>query len=242
MNVVNRNFYQSAKFLQKFQHFQKIVDSLEVRKTIESTLQDEFFTVNFRLNLQTISYLFGSWFFFCGSLVFIPCIEWVEVGGWLFTLGSFCFFLIDAIEISRYAHSITRVPQITLLSFCGSLLFLGGSIMFIPKETITRGTEAFVVGSALFTGLSLFRIHESKLQRERCIKHDLVIDVKLISPICIDASAGLGAFLFMVGSVFYLPEIDVSATFSWIAWALFQIGSNFYMISSILAAYKHLCQ
>jgi hypothetical protein len=186
--------------------------------------------------LQNGCYVLGAVSFEVGSIVFMPAIANVAIGGWLFTLGSSAFVAMDLLQLSLENVTIgEQMKPMTVVSFLGSILFLIGSILFIPAQTVVLGTKLFIVGCGIFTALAGWKLFNDKLLR-------LTQGVTLISSdnhdhraLWVTALGGLGAVLFLIGSVLYLPDIDVNRDTDWTAWAFFQVGSTLYTVSAILS-------
>lgn len=105
---------------------------------------------------HAVNYFIGGGTFLLGSFILYPFaneyMDTAEVSAWLYTIGSFTFLLADVTEWLHYTKS--GCPFLTLsinflLSAFGSLLYLVGSIMFIPVLDLAwLGAVLFVLGSA----------------------------------------------------------------------------------------------
>jgi hypothetical protein len=91
--------------------------------------------------------------------VFARVIDSNNLAGWMYTVGSFSFLVADLMEWNHYrpacfSSSIEneqyKIGFNFLLSVVGSLLYLLGSIFFIPSTgNLQLGEIIFIVGSTI---------------------------------------------------------------------------------------------
>jgi len=82
---------------------------------------------------------FGGGTFFIGSIILLPFftseLDVPEVSGWLYSIGSATFVAADTLEWYHYVKSDCRFQYLAInffINVCSSLLYLIGSITFIP--------------------------------------------------------------------------------------------------------------
>jgi len=129
------------------------------------------------------------------------------------------------------------------LSCIGSLLYLIGSILFIPRlNAIVLGTQIFIYGS-----LVIFLAQAWKVYRQGCHSETnlSVREFKLqnyeadLPALGVDACAGLGGLSYMIGSIYFLPEYDISDSVTVKAATLFTIGGVFFTLSGLFMIYRY---
>ncbi|KAJ1425794.1 hypothetical protein B484DRAFT_88312 [Ochromonadaceae sp. CCMP2298] len=125
----------------------------------------------------------------------------------------------------------------------GSLLFIVGSILLIPSSGAFRdGAVVFVLGCAIVVAASAAKIWErgriktpGSGEAETHFKLSNLSDDRLF--VGKEISAGVGALLYLVGSIYFLPAC---ANESYGA-GLFIIGSLFYMVSAMFLYCRYFC-
>jgi hypothetical protein len=99
----------------------------------------------------------GSFLYLWGSIYFIPSLNVIVQGTWIFIFGSVIIFTSQSWKLSRYTWSDDYPAAGVDLGACiGGLFYLLGSIMFLPAEDSTD--VATMAAATLFTmgGLCFF--------------------------------------------------------------------------------------
>jgi hypothetical protein len=129
------------------------------------------------------------------------------------------------------------------LSAFGSLLYLIGSILFIPSlDQIILGTEIFIPGS-----LVIFLSQSWKVYRAACTNSKYPFDKSLnwknlledLSGCGVDVAAGLGGLAYMIGSYLFLPTIAVTESEILRAAIWFIAGGTLFTISGFCIIYRY---
>lgn len=136
----------------------------------------------------------GSTFYFVGCVLFVPSLNHVVLGDLLFIIGSIVIDFAEGWKIYRLGSSqysvvtgeLERVPfewkivfagNLTLFyadlcNFFGVLIFLVGSIFFLPHIDITnphtderRAASLFIIGSFLFVVCGFFMFYDYFVSR-----------------------------------------------------------------------------
>jgi hypothetical protein len=128
-------------------------------------------------------------------------------------------------------------------SALGSLLYLIGSILFIPSlDQIVLGTEIFIPGSFV-----IFVSQSWKIYRAACSNSQFPFDKSFsldnlhqdLPGFGVDAAAGLGGLAYMIGSYLFLPENAVTESQILLAAVWFIVGGSLFTISGICIVYRY---
>ena len=213
----------------------------------------------------------GGITFLLGSIEYLPYFSHATRGAYLFTIGSFGFFMADLLDLFTN-HRFSKEPIETqnvsdsdntntelYILFCreehvfnsiimtlGSLCYFIGCVYFIPAlGHVDVGDILFIPGSILLFIAEGWRIYRSGSSRynvelnclERC-----AFERKFIENIPIfyaDLSLCLGAVAFLVGSVLFLPGLDITEVDTRRAAAVFIIGSVLFLFSALCLFYDY---
>jgi hypothetical protein len=144
-----------------------------------------------------INYIIGGSTFLLGSLVLFPSFanlfDTASISAWLYTIGSTGFLLADITEWKHYTtlkcdYLILSINF--LVSVLGSLLYLTGSICFIPKlNQVPAGELQFIVGSTIIVASQTWKLVRTLCQKGRSCRECYEQD---ISGFYVDLFAGLG--------------------------------------------------
>lgn len=211
-----------------------------------------------------LNYMNGGTTFFLGSYMYYPYplshYSGEVVGAWLFTLGSLTFLLADLTEWNHFKlgcfhersyskpHTFLRTfkrLEIGLNFFAsvmGSLLYLLGSICFIPSTNLlNQGELLFLVGSAVIFFSQLWKCmrafgNEDDL-RLSCNFQEVYED---LAGFMVDVFAGLGGFCYFIGTYYFqyvvTDEDEIFAT-NW-----FMAGGTSFALSGISILYRYFCK
>jgi hypothetical protein len=203
----------------------------------------------------------GGWLFTVGSAGFIyaDCTEW-----WRNNRVGCCWDsnYSHAYELQR-KHMFSAPAGTWLgdfqraesglnvaLSVCGSILYFTGSILFLPVEdALVSGLWVFVWGGVLVMVSQSWKVYRTiRAASARYLRGQVCDANSSLAMFCdrldfpavvVDAFGALGACCYLVGSVFLLPEFDISAHFTWIAAYWFIAGGISYVFSATCQFYRY---
>lgn len=208
-----------------------------------------------------INYMNGGITFFLGSYCYYPYplanYSGDVVGAWLFTLGSLTFLLADLTEWNHYKigcfnrrdyaepHTVLRTfkrMEIGLnffASMMGSLLYLLGSICFIPATNLlVEGELLFIVGSAFIFFSQLWKILRSLGNEEDL---SLTCNFKEVwedfAGFLVDLFAGLGGGCYFIGTYYFqyvITDADEIYATNW-----FMAGGTCFSLSGFAMMYRY---
>ena len=197
--------------------------------------------------LHAASFLVGGLTFVAGtSCYYLPAadaatqnsINWAAAA--LYALGSLAFLTVDLQELITYKEPILRVN--IALSASGSLAYVVGSVGFAPAVlslTPLVGTGGFIFGSALIAVSQTWKtIRLGTPTATRFSAATLFRTTDVSTAVGVEASAGAGAVLFLIGTIMY--QVDSVAT-SWLS-AVFGIwmgGSMFFTLGAFFLSWRH---
>jgi hypothetical protein len=185
------------------------------------------------------NYFIGGSTFLLGSFVLFPFVnEYLdagEVSAWLYTIGSFTFLLADITEWLHYTR--INCPYLALslnffLSVTGSLLYLVGSVFFIPLLDLAwLGSLLFIIGSAVIVLSQAWKLYRSLNSGGKSVWDSIEEDE---SGFYVDLFAGLGGSMYFIGTfVFdwsaFNPHYLIPAVTLYSFGGLFFFGSALFM-------------
>lgn len=135
------------------------------------------------------------------------------------------------------------------LNFIGSGIYLLGSIWYIPSmhDTI-QGTDAFIVGSLVIAVSQVWKFirrgctnindpADGSFRVDNLFKYH---DLEYYGEVTSELSTFIGGLLYLLGSVVFLPRVDVDTTRNSAAVWMYTIGSLFFMLSGCGKAVEYL--
>lgn len=197
------------------------------------------------------NYVYGSWLFTIGSAAFF----YADIKEWWKNNRVGCMFDDDYRALFESEVGCSMSPQETVLgvfqraetglnyafSAFGSFLYLIGSILFIPSlNSITLGTEVFIVGSIVIFLSQMWKLYrigcndETNGDSKIFICENLMNDTPALG---VDLNAGLGGFAYFIGSILFLPsfgQYEVAAN-----WFVF--GGLLFSLSGMFLMYRYFC-
>ena len=181
---------------------------------------------------HSINYMFGGIFFVLGSLCYYPQISSIVngdvMGGWLFTVGSANFLLADITEWNHFRFGCiggnSNQPLRTVCtklkraqfginfftSAIGSLLYLLGSIFFIPATNLLyQGEILFIVGSLIIFFSQLWKcVRTAVINEENSESNSIWNNIKAdFSGFNVDLWAGMGGLFYAIGTSMFMVVV-----------------------------------
>ena len=218
--------------------------------------------------ISSFCFLGGSCMYFTN--IFHSCSAALTIGGWLFTIGSFIFLLIelenwwdyrtgycftnnyysvlnnplnsiDNLTIDDKVHHI-KIELNVYGTLCGSVFYLAGSILFIPifNYYTPIGEWFFIVGS-LFCCLSQIW----KMYRSACNTFDHKFRLMKLfnhkTTLIMDILYIVGNICFFIGTILFIPYIDKTDFDANRAAFFFVFGSLCFTVSATILQYTIYC-
>ena len=207
-------------------------------------------------------YELGGWLFTIGSIGFLiaDLLEWYTNN----RIGCFDSPLLR-VEYEKKMGMYMESKETLLGSYLrlenglnffysaiGSFLYLVGSVCFIPAtDSIVLGTELFIAGSFV-----IFTSQTWKIYRQGCTNPNTVVDgtnsvpsqdqhfsfsnyLSDLPALSVDVGAGLGGLFYLIGSVYFLPEYDITEEDTIRAAALFTVGGSAFTLSAFSILYRY---
>ena len=198
----------------------------------------------------------GGWMFVVGSFFFLlaDLQEW-----WYYRVG--CVF--DGryrAALEYYSEALFVLPSNTILgryeraevginsvvSIFGSLLYLVGSILFLPnlQDQLTVGEWLFIIGSAFIFTSQAWKVYRSgctnpsdrlnRLFRFANLFHDLPV-------LGADVFGGLGGLFYFIGTILFFPDLSSTDSELLRAPILFVCGGASFTLGGIFLNYHYYC-
>lgn len=168
----------------------------------------------------------------------------------LYIIGSLGFLFVDMLEFFTYTDNGNLLRMNISLSMAGSAFYVIGSCGFLPSVYEANhylGPWGFIIGSALifmsqswkvirilredqFESSQLDALGKSSGWRplSRCAK----------TAIGVEADAGLGALMFLIGTIMYVA-CEPSGSYLTFILLLWILGSVFFTTGSLFLNYRH---
>jgi hypothetical protein len=195
------------------------------------------------------NYLVGGWLFTIGSAGFAAadCLEWWTNN----RIG--CFLSLHYLESFEYIYGKDCEPNNTFvgilqrssngvnffLSFIGSSLYLIGSIFFIPVVNQNlAGIYVFIIASIVIVIAQAWKIIKGGVTSWKKLEFSF-LNYDDVPAVFVDGFAGLGAFFYLLGSIFFLPNIDTTAFETREGTNFFVVGGVLYALSSLSMIYRY---
>ncbi|CAF3204059.1 unnamed protein product [Rotaria socialis] len=197
----------------------------------------------------------AGWLYTIGSFLFLlsDLVDW-----WYSRLGCFCYKKYEEVyekenaDLFRYEQG-TILGQITraeigfnfFLSACGSVLYLAGSILFIPcfENYVVIGLCLVISASSVVVAAQSWKVYRAgctSLTDRLDHRFHFVNLFNDISCLLMDIFSGLGGAFFIVGTNFFLPQYYTNSPFGNNRPAgLCLCGSVFFTLSGVVVNYRH---
>lgn len=199
-------------------------------------------------------YLFGFYFFTIGSVAFLfaDCYEWSKnnhVGCCLDRKYEIDYekqidpkFQPKTSLIGKYQRAENGINF--GYSAFGSFLYLVGSILFMPElNTIYIGTIVFIIGSFIIFTSQTWKLYRSGTVNQINLQDKTFRLINLLindfSASGVDLFAGLGGFFYLIGSIYFLPQYDLTTADTYKAAIFFTLGGFFFFISGLFIMHRY---
>jgi hypothetical protein len=122
-----------------------------------------------------------------------------------------------------------------------SLLYVIGSIFFIPSTgLIVQGTVIFIFGSALLLiGQCLKVIYQGQSVNNGTIQFHLSNYNRDLMALYFDLMVAVGALLFFLGSILFLPTVNRSYIINQIGTTIYVFGAVMFFLSGLILTYQN---
>ncbi|CAF3176904.1 unnamed protein product [Rotaria socialis] len=199
----------------------------------------------------------GGWLFTIGSVLFLLA----DLLEWSHYLRECCFCCLHRDEYENSNAGAFKYPRSSLLghwqrsevginvfvSVCGSILYLIGSIFFIPalSDYVIAGDWLFIVGSAFIfssQGWKVYRMSRTNVADRTDHRFRLANLANNISVVFADVFTGFGGVFFFIGTILFLPRFNISDADENRAAIIFVLGSVSFTIGSFFVHYIYYCR
>jgi hypothetical protein len=200
------------------------------------------------------NFVLGGWLFTIGSAAFLfaDIFEWWKnnrVGCFMYDEYEYDFEQQNGYRFeSKNTFQGKLQRAVNGLNFfysaIGSFLYLVGSILFIPSlNSIPQGTEVFIYGSFIIFTSQSWKIYRAGCNHEGMPLHN---EFSLYNAIFadfpafgVDFGAGAGGLCYFIGSIYFLPQYDLTDADTTRAAIWFQCGGIFFAMSGLFMLYRY---
>lgn len=197
-------------------------------------------------------FLLGGTTFIAGSvLYFYPAMENALLwSGLLYILGSLGFLAVDLLEFFTYTDNSNLLRTNISLSAVGSTFYVIGSIGFLPSVAEANkiiGPWGFIIGSAVIATsqswkvIRIIRDDRADSGRPGSAGHGRrwkPLRSCAKTAIGVEADAGLGALMFLIGTIMYVARTPEGGYLTAIIW-IWVLGSVFFTVGAFFLNYRH---
>ena len=235
---------------------------IDIRPRIKSTVTNSLL---WRI-IHGSNYLFGGILFTIGSIFYYTkfntnSMNGYLIGAWLYTIGSFAFLVADFLEWfhnrkgclydTHYEGEKTLYKTFSrasiginfFFSVLGSLLYLTGSICFIPAtNSLLAGEYQFIIGSLIIFCSQLWKVFRTAFTNdENSHFHFKFQNISAdFSGFFVDLFAGMGGLIYAIGTYLFSIANDDDHFNS--AANFFVIGGINFFVSGCFMIYRYFIQ
>ena len=188
-------------------------------------------------------FLLGGLTFILGTAALYPVCAFDACPGAsaaLYVVGSLGFLSVDLLETAAYVRAPCALRLNIGCSAAGSALYVAGSTGFLPAVAASSasalGLAGFLAGSALIAASQTWKV--ARLLRGLAGSGGGGSRADAATAICVEAGAGLGALLFLVGSALDAPAAAAVAG-PGVVLALWMAGSVSFSIGAAFLLARH---
>jgi len=199
----------------------------------------------------------GAWLFIIGSVCFLVA----DLQDWLYYRISLFFArksrqtnsaVRDNTHVRKEQNSFfnrcrqVRIELNYLTSITGSVLYVIGSIFFLPKysDSVIVGDALFIAGSAviyLSEGWKIHRLACTNVLDSNDTRFRYRNIISNLQAIFISIFAGFGGVFYFIGTILFLPQYNTTDFSENRSGGLFLCGGVSFSLAGLLLQYRYYC-
>src|SRR3990167_6927898 len=158
----------------------------------------------------------------------------------LYTIGSCGFLAVDVQEFFTFKENKLLRANI-FMSASGSFFYVLGSVGYFPfiLDVFRLGEIGFIIGSFLIGVSQCWKVYRIGCDDGSFSPRNIISSKDNFTAVGVEADAGIGAWCFFFGTIFYLFISDFS---SWEYTAVLLIwlaGSAFFSTGGLFLSFRH---
>lgn len=195
--------------------------------------------------LHALGFTIGGVTFIAGTAAYWapPSDAAANAAAALYTTGSLGFLTVDVLEFFTPAYAAAYPLRYNIAcSALGSTLYVVGSVGFfapVLAATPAVGVWGFLLGSAAIAGSQAWKVARLSVGADgRCALRALLASRDVLTAAGVEASAGLGAAHFLVGTAMYAVATEPPAWMNAVL-AVWLLGSAWFSLGAGFLCVRH---
>ena len=206
-----------------------------------------YFTPVFRSSPNALTA--GGWLFVIGSVLFI----FADLQEWWDHRIGYCFSYkerqidgmhLDSLDtiVSSNEDDQLKIECNVFGSMCGIAFYLAGSILFLPifANYVVIAEWCFIFGTTICYSSLFWKMYRTGCQNSDEKFHFRTL-LRDITTLAMDIFSIIGNLLFFVGTILFLPYVNLSDAAENRAVFFFVTGSGCFVCSSLVLLYTICC-
>ena len=192
--------------------------------------------------LHASCFLLGGTTFIAGTaclLVSPTSVSMALSSATLYIIGSCGFLAVDVLEFFTFTSPHSLRLNIAS-SAVGSSLYVAGSVGFVPLPSTASSAAVAALGNVgawgFVLGSAVLAVSEAA-KCARIISDGSALTPAVLSALCVELGAGLGALSFLVGTGLYMRGQFAGLTSAVLL--IWMIGSIFFTAGGVALAHRH---
>jgi hypothetical protein len=186
--------------------------------------------------INAVFYKIGGFLFIIGSICFFPRFEaYADLGAWIFFVGSLIYLVVtvhDLLEVRRHWRTTDHHGRDAILEYVAAASYVWGTILFTAGSIFfLSAVGRFHAGAWTFVIGSLLFVVGACINVLQIVQSRSIITLQLMNLTAV--SFVVGSVLFTVASVPYLWDVktpsDRTTLYAFLAWQYLTGSLLFFM-------------
>lgn len=189
--------------------------------------------------INAVFYKIGGFLFIIGSICFFPRFEtYADLGAWIFFIGSLIYLVVtvhDLLEVRRHWRTTDDHNRDEILEYTAAASYVWGTILFSVGSIFFLSTVGwFHAGAWTFVAGSLLFVVGAGINVLQIVHSRSIVTLQLMNLTAV--TFVVGSVLFTVASVPYLWDVKTPSVrttlYAFLAWQ-YLIGSVLFFLGGV---------